>query len=138
MDSSTEILYQLKEQIESLQSDKHDDYIRLVSIIVNYNLSQTFERMLIDQLIYKFNVNIVEKLRRKAWKEDERAKGLFICDNSNGKIAADRISCCQLHLAEIIGFRSDIIQLEYIKLKKIDINTLKHDTHIIYDTIKLW
>ena len=138
MDCSTEIIYQLKEQIESLQSDNNDVYIKFVRIIINCNLPEIFERMLIDQLIYKFNVNIVGKLRKKAWKEDERAKGLFKCDKSNGHIYADRISCCQFHLAEIIGFRSDIIQLEYIKLKKIDINTLTPNPGSPYGTVKLW
>ena len=117
MDNSTEIIYQLKDRIESLQSNNKDDYISFISTIVNYKLSEVFEKMLMNQLIHKFQ-NVMKKLIKKAEIEDERTRQYHKCTYQNKQVYASKIDCCPLHFEEIIGFRSDIIQLEYTKLKK--------------------
>ena len=125
MANSTEIIYELKDRIESFQSDNKDDYINFVSIIVNYKLQEVFEKMLMKQLITKFYEKVGNNLITKA---SIINREFHTCTYQGHITGSSKLYCCPLHFEEIIGFRSDFLELEYIKLKKIDVKTLKYNS----------
>jgi hypothetical protein len=75
------------------------------------------------QLITKFYEKIGNNLITKA---SIINREFHRCTYQGHITGSSKLYCCPLHFEEIIGFRSDFLEFEYIKLKKIDVKTLKY------------